>query len=117
MLEKLFESTSHRRRDRLHIIADILIIAKNGSLKTQIMYKANMTFVQLNEYLSFLLETNLIVSTKEKDKTIYKVTSKATRFLRNYSEIRELLKADGERRSKSRIPVYALDGNCYKIRE
>jgi predicted transcriptional regulator len=117
VLEKLSESSSHRRRDRLHIIADILVTAKSGSVKTQIMYKANLTFVQLNEYLSYLLETNLIVSTEERDRTIYKVTPKATRFLRNYAEIRDLLKTDDERRIQGRIPVYALDGDCYKIRE
>ena len=37
-----------KRRDRLYILAEILAIAKNGYLKTQIMYRANLSFAQLN---------------------------------------------------------------------
>jgi len=117
MLKGVLESDSRKRRDRLHIIADILDIARNGSLKTQIMYKASLTPVQLNEYLSFLLETQLIVSVMQDEKTVYKVTSKATRFLRNYAKIRDLLKAEGKRMIRNELPVYALDGNCYKLKE
>jgi predicted transcriptional regulator len=36
-----------KRRDKLSIIAEILEIAKNGTLKTQIMYRANLSFAQL----------------------------------------------------------------------
>jgi len=43
------------------------------------MYKANLSFAQLNEYLSFLLETKLIASITQNEKTSYKVTSKGMR--------------------------------------
>ena len=39
-------------------MADILEIAKEGTLKTQIMYKANLSFTQLSDYLSFMLNNN-----------------------------------------------------------
>ena len=86
-MKEVLEHNSRRRRDRLYIIADILNIARNESLKTQIMYKANLSFAQLNEYLSFLLETKLIASNAHNEKTVYKVTSKGMRFLQNYAKI------------------------------
>ncbi|UCG45545.1 MAG: hypothetical protein JSV58_01825 [Candidatus Bathyarchaeota archaeon] len=116
-MKEVLESNSRKRRDRLYIIADILSIAKSGSLKTQIMYKANLSFAQLNEYLSFLLETKLIVSNSRAEKTVYKVTSKGMRFLQNYAKIRDLLKADGKRAGENSTPIFTLDGNCYKIRD
>ena len=42
---------SSKRRDRLYIIAEILEIAREGTLKTQVMYRANLSFTQLNDYL------------------------------------------------------------------
>ena len=51
--------TSRKRRDHLDIIAEMLEVARDGALKTKIMYEANLSFAQLNEYLSFLLEIGL----------------------------------------------------------
>ena len=39
-------------RDRFCIIAEILVVTKDGSLKPQIMYRADLGLSQLNEYLS-----------------------------------------------------------------
>jgi len=117
VLKEALESNSRKRRDRLHIIADVLGIATNGSLKTQIMYKANLSFAQLNEYLSFLLETKLIASTTQNEKVTYKVTSKGMNFLQNYAKIRDLLKAESERKTENNSPNCTMDGNCYKITE
>jgi predicted transcriptional regulator len=39
-------------RDRFCIIAEILVVTKDGSLKPQIMYRADLSLAQLNEYLS-----------------------------------------------------------------
>ena len=43
---------TRKLRDRFCIIAEILVVAKDGSLKTQIMYRADLSLAQLNEYLS-----------------------------------------------------------------
>lgn len=83
---------SSRRRDRLFIMAEMLEIAKGGSLKTAVMYRANLSFAQLNEYLSLLLNLNLLERNKTSDKVIYKTTEKGLRYLQSYKDIRELLK-------------------------
>ena len=88
------EENVRKRRDRLYIIAEILEVAGEGTLKTQIMYKANLSFAQLNEYLSFLLKTDLLKVFASEEKTIYKTTRKGIRYLQNYKEIRELLKKE-----------------------
>jgi predicted transcriptional regulator len=92
-----------KRRDRLYIIAEVLEIAKNGSLKTQIMYQANLSFAQLNNYLSFLLEVGLLKETSEEGKTVYRTTKKAVKFLRNYYKIRDLLRGKSERGEKNNL--------------
>jgi predicted transcriptional regulator len=97
---------STKRRDRLFIIAEIIDIAKDGSLKTQIMYRANLSFTQLNDYLKFMLKINLLAKTLENDKDIYRATEKGLDFLERYREITELIKTeeDGNGKNGIRIP-------------
>jgi predicted transcriptional regulator len=98
-----------KRRDRLFILAEILDVAKEGSLKTQIMYKANLSFTQLNEYLDALLNMKLVGLMENKEKNIYKTTPKGLQYLQNYREIIELLK-NGNNNGKPDIkggpPIY-----------
>ena len=92
-----------KRRDRLYIIAEILEIAKDGTLKTQIMYKANLSFSQLNEYLNFLVSLNLLECKQTGGKTFYKTTEKGMKYLDNYKEILQLLK--NTKNNVKKLPV------------
>jgi predicted transcriptional regulator len=85
-----------RRRDRLFIIAEILETAKDSALKTQIMYRANLSFTQLNEYLSFMLKTELLEKVLLNERELYKATEKGMNFLQCYRELTELLKTEGD---------------------
>jgi predicted transcriptional regulator len=80
-----------KRRDRLYIIAEILDIAKDGALKTQIMYKANLSFSQLNTYINLLLETQLLEILKKNKRTIYKTTKRGVEYMQSYKEVLETL--------------------------
>jgi predicted transcriptional regulator len=97
---------SSKRRDRLYIIAEILEIAREGTLKTQIMYRANLSFTQLNDYLGFMLKISLLNKVSENDKDIYRATMKGMDFLQRYHEIVELLKTEENngRNNNIRIP-------------
>ncbi|MGB9960414.1 MAG: winged helix-turn-helix domain-containing protein [Candidatus Bathyarchaeales archaeon] len=98
-------SLSQKRRDRLYIIAEILELAREGALKTQIMYKANLSFTQLNEYLKFMLKINLLERFVENGKDFYKATEKGLEFLQRYQEITDLLKTEnGNERSNIKVP-------------
>jgi predicted transcriptional regulator len=79
------------RRNRFQIIAQMLEASRMGLTKTQIMYKASLSFTQVVHYLSFLLEINLLEKISINEKTIYKTTQKGIRFLKRYREIQELV--------------------------
>jgi predicted transcriptional regulator len=73
----------------------MLEIAKEGSIKTQIMYKANLSFTQLNHYLGFLLNKGFITQTNRTssdDKEVYVTTEKGVNFLQRHNELVRLLK-------------------------
>ncbi len=78
-----------RNRDRTEIVGNILDAANGGITKTKIMYKAFLGYGQLKEYLSLLIENNLI---EYFDGTqTYKTTEKGLNYLKMYNEIGELL--------------------------
>jgi predicted transcriptional regulator len=89
-------------------MAEILEVAREGTLKTQIMYRANLSFAQLNEYLSLLLELNLLEAVETNEKMIYKTTERGLRYLQNYREIRELLKKEKENNKKDVNSLYLI---------
>jgi predicted transcriptional regulator len=97
--------TTSKRRDKLYIIAEILEIAKEGTLKTQIMYKANLSFAQLTEYLKFMLKIKLIQKLNHQGKDVYITTDKGLDFLQRQCELTELLKTDEEKpKNGAKIP-------------
>jgi predicted transcriptional regulator len=78
-------------RSRTEIVNSILDAAANigGETKTKIMYFAFLSYNQLNEYLSLLIENNLI-EYLDGAKT-YKTTEKGLYYLQMHNEIRKLL--------------------------
>jgi predicted transcriptional regulator len=75
-------------------MAEILEVAIDGALKTQVMYRANLSFAQLNEYLRLMLDIKLLESVKNTERVTYKTTAKGVRYLQSYREIRDLLRKD-----------------------
>ncbi len=72
-------------------MAEIIDIAKTGALKTQIMYKANLSFAQLTEYLKFLTKNNLLEKFSHGGKEIYEATQKGADFSERQLQIIDLL--------------------------
>lgn len=87
-----YKQTVTKRRDKIGIMAEILEISRNGILKTQIMYKANLSFAQLSEYLRFMLKTQLLNKFNANGKDVYGSTKKGEDFLHRHFELTELLK-------------------------
>ena len=76
-------------RSRTEIVSNILDAANGGTTQTKIMYIAFLSYNQLNEYLSILIENNLI---EYLDGTqTFKTTEKGLMYLRIHNEIGELL--------------------------
>jgi len=93
-MNNLPSNPSSKRRDKLYIIAEILEIAREGTLKTQIMYRANLSFTQLNDYLQFMLKNDLLEKIDMGGKEVYKASEKGLNFLQRYNEIVELLRTE-----------------------
>jgi len=84
-----------KRRDRHDIVAEILKTAREGRIKTHIMYKAKLSYSQINTYLQLLvdkgfLENNTIVR-KRQIITLYRTTPKGVHFIENIDNVNALL--------------------------
>jgi predicted transcriptional regulator len=97
-----------KRRDKLSIIAEILEIAKDGTLKTQIMYKANLSFAQLNDYIKFMLKTDLLKHFRSNGKDVYGATEKGVDFLKRHFELTDLLKDNEKSKNGVKTPPQSL---------
>ena len=76
-------------RSRTEIVSMILEAANGGATKTKIMYISFLSYNQLREYLSVLIENNLIEyldGTRE-----FKATEKGLNFVKMHNAIGELL--------------------------
>jgi predicted transcriptional regulator len=85
-----------KRRDKLVIMMDIIGIAKKGVSKTHIMFRANLSFSQLNEYLEFLLNHDLIEVASEDGRMVYKPTEKGLEFMEMQQQVLGMLSEKGK---------------------
>ena len=77
-------------RSRTEIVGNILDAANGGATKTKIMYTAFLSYNQLKEYFSILIENNLIEYLDGTHK--FKTTAKGLNLLKMHNEMAELLK-------------------------
>lgn len=80
----------NNRRSNIEVIADMLRLGEAG--KTEIMYSANMSYAQLQKYLTFLLQLGLIDKVTVGNPVItYRVTRKGLRLLKSIDAVLEIL--------------------------
>jgi predicted transcriptional regulator len=73
------------RRNDLDICADLLKVTMNGAKKTQMVYRANLNFKIIKNYITRLSEYGFL----ESERGQYFTTDKGNRFLVQYREITE----------------------------
>jgi predicted transcriptional regulator len=73
----------------------ILRASVNGATKTRIMYGAYLSYAQVKEYLSFLIEKNLI--SYEEGTGLYKLSENGMKLLRTYEGISDLISVNGNK--------------------
>ena len=79
-----------KNRSRTEIVSMILEAANGrGATKTKIMYNAYLSYNQLKEYLSVLIENNLLEYREGTRR--FKTTEKGLNFLKMHNDISELL--------------------------
>jgi predicted transcriptional regulator len=86
-----------KRRDKIVIMAEIINLAKKGISKTHIMFKANLSFSQLNQYIESLTNADLIEKTAINGKIVYKATPKGLNFYQSEQQIIALMQKESNR--------------------
>jgi predicted transcriptional regulator len=82
----------NQRRSNIEIIGDMLKVGENGAGKTEIMYSANMSYSQIQKYLSFLIGHGFIDRLEIGNPVVtYRVTEKGLALLRSIETILEVL--------------------------
>ena len=77
-----------RHRSKSDIVAQILEAANDGGdgvTQTKIMYKTFLPYTRLKEYLTLMVENDLLKY--DQRERLYKTTEKSNRFLRLYNQI------------------------------
>jgi predicted transcriptional regulator len=76
-------------RSRTDIVGLILEAANGGATKTKIMYKAFLSYAQLKEYLTVLLEKDVLEY--EDETQLFRTTEKGLRLLQMYNQFDEMM--------------------------
>jgi predicted transcriptional regulator len=83
-------------RSRTDIVGLILEAANGGATKTKIMYKAFLSYAQLKEYLTVLLQNDVLEY--EDETQLFRTTEKGLRLLQMYNQFDEMMSIANVRR-------------------
>ena len=77
------------KRDRVEIMADVLVLCLKPKSKTQVMYGTNLSWKMLQQYLSQLQSLKLLEAQGKSTK--YVTTKRGQEFVEKWKELQELL--------------------------
>ncbi len=87
--------TTKIKRGRIDIIKQILETANGGvTTKIKIMYKANLSYIQLKDYLMTLSNKNLL--SYDLNTNTFKTTEKGIIFLEIYNKLDDIMREEGQ---------------------
>jgi len=101
-------------------MTEIIGIAVKGASKTQIMYKANLSFCQLKRYLTLLLNQSLLKKSEFAGRDIYKATPKGIKFMQRQQQIIDLISDKPPRNCvkpftfNRKVNAWLISSNRYK---
>ncbi len=82
------------RRSHVEITIDILkAVLEGAEAPTRIMYKANLSWIMLQEHLTVALESELLRETQTGSRKKYELTEKGMNLLRSYIKVVEDIQA------------------------
>lgn len=87
-----------KKRNRLEVIKDILEVIRNksGRIKpTHILYKSNLSYQMMEEYLAELITKGFIKEGKREKGKTYFITEKGLNYLQQYRMISEFTTSFG----------------------
>jgi len=71
--------------------------------KTGIMYKCNLSYEQLQKYLEFLVDNNLLEILRKDGKEYYQATGYGEKFVCEYEKLKNILEEARRRKMKVRM--------------
>lgn len=86
--EENSNSAARKNRNKFQITQAILEVAKDGVGKTRIMYRANLSFKLLEDYLAVLVRSGLL-RVREGERKMYMTSEKGLQFLREFEALEE----------------------------
>jgi predicted transcriptional regulator len=82
-----------KNRSRVEILYDIIDASRTTAKKTHLMYRSNLSFKQLDMYLHFLLQRELVeerLDVEDASKS-YAITPKGMEFLSLFESLQDLM--------------------------
>src|SRR5919202_1257667 len=104
LVSELQQDNIGGQRSKIDVIATILHICLNGSLKNHIIGRGNLSDSMTNHYLSLLLSHNLLETYRDEEnnnRTYYRTTQKGKAVIVHYNEIQKLFLKEGSSRLSS----------------
>jgi len=77
---------ARKNRNKFQITQAILEVARDGAGKTRIMYRANLSFKLLEDYLGALVRSGLL-KVKEGERKTYLTSERGVQFLREFEDL------------------------------
>lgn len=81
----------NNRRSEIEIMGEILRLSSTGAKKTELLYQGNLSYSQLQGYLSFLIEKEILEETEIKNNgssaKCYRTTEKGIQFLQDVKKV------------------------------
>ena len=87
-----------KKRNKLQIIRDILSVIKDRNRKikpTHILYKSNLSYVMMEQYLNELISTGMIKEIRNSRSKTYEITDKGLNYLSQYSLVQNFADSFG----------------------
>jgi predicted transcriptional regulator len=91
----------NKKRSRLEVIRDILKVIseradKTGGVKpTHILYKSNLSYQMMDEYLSELKQKEFVLEKQTKEGKRFCITPKGSKFLQEYQTVAGFMNSFG----------------------
>ena len=81
-------------RSRYEILSDMLLVSREKKTKSSILYGANLSYFQVQEYCRLLLDKHLLCLIEVDGCARYKTTEKGDKFLDCFQKIQDFLRTD-----------------------
>ena len=82
----------NNRRSEMEIIREILSLSVDGAKKTQILYQTNLSYAQVQNYLSFLLDKKLLEKQEGNPFVFYGTTQRGKMLLKSIDAVIDFLR-------------------------